>query len=287
MDTYHFYAMTDTHLSSKTGRLIRAFEKCKDGQFLLITGDLTNDAKPSQFLKFQKIIEERIPDLPVFSVSGNHDYPINPLPQIKTDICDYPSFQSWLCDRSENMGVDWVQDDSGAYAVKFGEIDIVGLNATTHWRRFVFPQGRQLKWMEEYLAKSQAKWHIVLCHAPLMAHNPQKIKGPVHAYISSDEEVQRILDKYQNVIYLSGHTHISPKVPEGSYEIDDERKHLYVNVGSVCKADMKGHGKEISDVWADGNVMEFRINGTEVEMTIHLLHNGLLIRLINDFGSIS
>lgn len=67
----HFYAMSDLHISKKMGRISRALNKCVDGQFLLLAGDLTNDGKDAQFLKLKEILEKEISEIPVFSVSGN------------------------------------------------------------------------------------------------------------------------------------------------------------------------------------------------------------------------
>lgn len=275
MDTYHFYVMSDLHLSSKTGRLCRALEKCRDGQFVLMTGDLTNDGKAAQFTKLKELVEERLPDMPVFAVSGNHDYPVEPLPQIKTETCDYVSFQEWLQNRLNASEFQCRQDGSGGYAVKFGNLDIIGLNAATHWRRFVFPKGRQLKWLEEYLEQSTAVWHVILCHAPLAAHGFLKRSGVSHPYLSRDQELQQILDRHRNVLFFSGHTHISPAVWEGACDTDLERRHLYVNAGSICKTTLRNNVEQLSEEWADGNIVEVRIQGEEVEVNIRLLHQKL------------
>ena len=50
------------------GRISRALNKCADGQFLLLAGDLTNDGNDVQFLKLKEILEKEISEIPVFSV---------------------------------------------------------------------------------------------------------------------------------------------------------------------------------------------------------------------------
>ena len=255
------------------GRISRALNKCADGQFLLLAGDLTNDGKDVQFLKLKEILEKEIPEIPVFSVSGNHDYPILPIPYIETDICSYYTFQEWLKVRNERLGVLWQQDESGAYAIQMENVDIIGLNATSHWRRFVFQQGKQLEWLEDFLQNSSAKWHVIICHAPLTEHNPLRINGTSRIYLSRDGELQRILDKHQNVIFISGHTHVSPNIPEGGVDYDEKHQNIYVNAGSICSNELKGKEHSAPAEWVDGNIMEINLTEQMVEIVSHMIHS--------------
>ena len=273
MKPIRFYVMSDLHTSGKTGRIARALELCKDGQFVLLAGDLVNDGKESQFVKLKKIIEEKLTDMPVFSVSGNHDYPILPVPSIRNECCDYSAFQDWLHQRAQSMGISVIRDASGAYAVDYGDVAVIGLNCTSHWRRFVFKDGAELEWLEKYLKDSQARWHVIMCHAPLAAHHANGRPDILRTYLSRDSKLQRILDRHSNIIFASGHTHISPYVPEGQPDVDHERHNLYLNCGSVCTAALKGHEAEFPREYADGNVMEILIEGERVEVVTHLIHN--------------
>lgn len=274
MDGIHFYAMSDLHISKKMGRISRALNKCVDGHFLLLAGDLTNDGKDAQFLKLKEILEKEISEIPVFSVSGNHDYPILPIPYIETDICSYYAFQEWLKVRNERIGVLWQQDESGAYAIQMENVYIIGLNATSHWRRFVFQQGKQLEWLEDFLQNSSAKWHLIICHAPLAEHNPLRKNGTNKTYLSRDGELQRILDKHQNVIFISGHTHVSPNIPEGCVDYDEKHQNIYINAGSICSNELKGKEHSVPIEWVDGNVMEINLTEQMVEVVAHMIHSG-------------
>ena len=162
-----YLVMTDLHLSNKPWQVRKALSMGRDHDAVLITGDMTNDGTQEQLELFWQCVTEVIPDVPVFAVTGNHDYPRYPLPQIPYGICDYPALQQKLLDRAENMGISYQQDNSGAYVAILGDTEIIGLNAATHWRRFKFPDNAQLEWLMLHLLESKAKRHIILCHAPL------------------------------------------------------------------------------------------------------------------------
>ena len=232
--------MSDLHLTKDTGRIRRALGWAAEADGLLLAGDLVNDGLPGQYRLFQQCLEELPGSLPVFAVNGNHDTPQKPLPCISQET-DYTAFQAWLERRAARQGLEWRQDESGAYSVRLGPAEIIGLNAAGHWRKFLFPEGRQLRFLEECLQKEEAErgrgWRVILCHAPLLAHNPQRKPGGT-PYLNRDRELQRIADGQERVIFISGHTHFSPNVPEGCVEYEPEARRLYLNAGSVRPTEM-------------------------------------------------
>ena len=78
-----FLVLSDLHLSSKPWQIRKALSLGKDCDGILIPGDITNDGTPEQLALFWQCVTEAVPQTPVFTVSGNHDYPIFPLPQIQ------------------------------------------------------------------------------------------------------------------------------------------------------------------------------------------------------------
>lgn len=118
---------------------------------------------------------------------------------IREEICDYPALQDWLLKRQPYP---YILDESGAYAVRAGGIEVIGLNCAWHWRRFKFVDGAQLKWLEAHLDHNDAVRHIILCHAPLLAHNPRR--GEAKPYLSRDAQLQSILDAHKNIILFQG-----------------------------------------------------------------------------------
>lgn len=273
----HFLVMTDLHLSNKPWKVRKALTMAQGYDAVLITGDMTNDGTQEQLELFWDCVTELLPYIPVFAVTGNHDYPKNPLPQIQYGICDYPALQQKLLERAEAMGCFCEQDSSGAYVVRMGNVEIFGLNAANHWRRFKFPEGEQLLWLQNHLEASTAKQRIILCHAPLLAHRPYRQPGDA-PYLSMNAKLQQIVDDQQSrIIFISGHTHVSMNCREGCVERDD-RNHVYINAGSIRPTTLKPEEPLQPECWTEGNVVE-----------LLLREDGIRIRGISvkDGGSIS
>ena len=261
-----FVAMSDLHLSKKPWQVRKALNMAKDTDAVLLAGDLVNDGKPEQFEEMYRCIEEILPSTPVFSVTGNHDYPPYPSPMIRDGVGDYPALQQRLLSRQSHP---YIQDASGAYAVGMGEVEIIGLNCATHWRRFKFPNGDQLKWLSAHLDASNVRWHIILCHAPLLAHNPKR--SDRQPYLSRDDQLQKIIDAHRNIIFISGHTHVSMNSQVSCVEWDEPRSNIYINDGSirpttVLRAD--GRAEQTPDT---GNLVLIEIDENQVQITPILL----------------
>lgn len=255
--------MSDLHLSRKPWQVRKALKMGTDADAVLLVGDLTNDGTPEQLALMQECIAEVLPDTAVLAVAGNHDYPHYPSPMIREGICDYPALQDWLLDRQPYP---YILDDSGAWVVRIGEIEIIGINCVWHWRRFKFKDGAQLNWLEKHLDSSDAKWHIILCHAPLLAHNPKR--SDIKPYLSRDEKLQSTIDVHKNILFISGHTHVSMESPVGCVEHDTVRNNIYINDGSI-RPTTKLTADGIPEAEpADGNVVEFRIVGNEVVVRV-------------------
>lgn len=261
-----YLVMTDLHLSNKPWHVRKALMMGADYDAVLITGDLTNDGTQEQLERFWENLQELLPDTPVFAVTGNHDYPRNPLPCIPEGICEYPHLQQALLARVTAMGIPYYQDNSGAYAAMMGDTAIIGLNAATHWRRFKFPDNTQLEFLEKYLKDSSAKQHLILCHAPLANHRPYKEKGEA-PYLSRDKELQRILtESGKPFVFLSGHTHVSMNCRQGCVDWDD-LGNLYLNAGSIRPTTLKPDELLQPESWTEGNVAELLIGENQITVT--------------------
>lgn len=269
---FRFLVLTDLHLSHKPWTVRRALAAGRDYDGVLITGDLTNDGTPEQLEHFLEILTDVLPDTPVFAVTGNHDYPARPLPHIYHGICEYPMLQEALLARAEAMGWAVSRDFSGAYAARRGNTEIFGLNAATHWRRFKFPGGTQLDWLEEGLSRSDARHRILLCHAPLQHHRPY-LSQDAPPYLSMDARLQAIVDENTNLIFLSGHTHLSLNLPEGCAQ-RDRQGNLYYNAGSIRPTTLKPGEPLAPAEWVEGNGTALTLSAREIHLQGFSLKTG-------------
>jgi len=240
---------------------------------ILFAGDITNDGLPEQFERVKAIIEEEAPDTPVIAVCGNHDFPHKPLPEVFDGVSNYYLFQHWLLERAAGMGAEVCEDDSGAFSVRIGNVPIFGLNAVSHYRRFVFREGKQLDFLERQIAAAGDGYKIVMCHAPLRAHRPIREKKDV-PYLSRDARLQEIIDGAKHVIFHSGHTHVTLNESDGCVEFDRARGNVYLNDGSVCVTTFREQEPLAQEAWVAGAVAELSIAQDEVEIAGRTIYSG-------------
>ena len=272
--TLHFSVLTDFHLSAKTGSVRRALSSA-ESEILLLVGDSTNDGLSGQFEQFRNIIDQTIPEKSIFCVPGNHDV----LHPAKTGdgqdgISNYLTFREKILDKADQNGYQISRDkESLAYSVRLDFIDLIGLQCVISKRRFLFPKGRQIQWLETHLAEQKdAEWHIIMCHAPLLAHNPHRSDGS--AYLDRDEQLQKLLDETGNIIFLSGHTHISPNLLSDNCVQDDKTGNIYLDCGSVADTHMEGLNSLSAPDWKDGCITELGVSEDSVEICMKSIDTG-------------
>jgi len=246
--------MSDIHLFRKTDRIRCALKAAENPDILLIAGDLADRAQKEQYDLLSICIRDCLDNVPVYSVMGNHDNPAR----------DDTAFRAF----EQSIHAEYDIDDSGAfYSRIIGDIDIIGLNPVYHQKMFFFPErGRQLHFLESMLAKSDAKHHIVMCHPPLIAHNPQRsIEMAPYITKEQDARLQSIIDNSQNVIFVSGHTHMAPVI-----EVDDLRNNIYINDGSICPTTTKDPEKPTQQ----GNITILNIDESRMHICIKGIYTG-------------
>lgn len=175
--------------------------------------------------------------------------------------------QEHLFARAKIMGYHVWKDGSGSYAVSCYNIDVIGLQCVSANRKL-----ETLTWLQEHLEKTKdSKWHIILCHAPLLAHNPHRNDGS--AYYRGNEELQRILDSHEHIIFVSGHTHFSPNTCQENVEYIPERHTIYIADGSIVPTELAGEPLMPSE-WHDGVIAELLIFDHVIEIGYHSIHTG-------------
>jgi len=277
--------MSDLHLSSKTALLQSAFAAVGDADALLLAGDMTNDGVEKQYELLKECLSAELFGRKVFPVIGNHDMPrVPPEQEDREEIRNYFRFQKWVfenhfggsCEGKEGgpkSGLEAGPD--GAYAFRMGVVEIIGLQAVADQRRFCFEDGRQIAWLEDHLALAQeVEWHLILCHAPLLHHNLKREPGRSNPYLDRDKQLQEIVDHCGRVIFIAGHTHLSVNNLQGCVEWDAVHGNLYVNDGSIRPTELFSTEAPQPAEWREGNLLEIRILGKEIELTARSISDG-------------
>lgn len=272
-DAKRFSILTDLHLASKPWKIKQALRKT-ESDILFLLGDSTNDGLPEQFEGFQSCIAETVPEKTIFPVTGNHDV-LHATWGDDTDGCrNYAAFQKRLLRKAEEKGYAVsLAPDGRAYSVPTGDLDVIGLQCVTTGRKFLFPEGKQIDWLEEHLSATAAAWHIILCHAPMIKHNPNRNEGA--PYLDKNKRIQELLDRTGRVIFLSGHTHVSPNVLTGNGEYDEEHQNVYLDCGSVAPTDTSGETGLMSPDWKDGCETELSVTKDEIEICMRSVESGV------------
>lgn len=246
--------LSDIHLSRKTNRLTCALNALTGISCLLIAGDLADRADPAQYDFLHACIRQQLGDTPVYCVSGNHDNPA------RNDAA-YRQFE-------QRINPTLLPDECGAFRQQLSPgVELIGLNPTYHQKQFFFPErGRQLDFLQHTLAASTARTHIILCHPPLLLHNPQR-DSSMQPYIAKEQNdrLQQLVDEHSGILFVSGHTHLAPTA-----EWDEARRNLYINNGSICPT--TAADKPIQQ----GNATLLEIGESALSLCIQGIHTGKL-----------
>lgn len=251
--------ISDLHLCNKVVNIERSLSKMRDVDLILIAGDIADGADENQYNILLRLMRDKVPDIPVYCVSGNHDNP-------SKDDTSYRQFE-----RKINSEYPSIVDACGAFYKCINEhVDLIGLNPLYHQKQFYFPdKGRQLSFLQGKFDENSCTYHIVLCRPPLLAHNPQRT-AKMAPYIVSEQDtrLQRILDENKGVILITGHTHVSPTV-----EWDAACGNLYINDGSICPTTLQNAKASTQQ----GNVTRIEIFDGEISgitVTVEGIHSG-------------
>lgn len=272
-DAQHFSILTDLHLASKPWKIKRALRAAQSDTVFLL-GDSTNDGRAEQFEAFRACIAEAAPEKNLFPVTGNHDVLHGPRGDLSDGCRHYAAFQKELLAKcGANGHAVTYAPDGRAYAARMGLLDVIGLQCVTSGRKFLFPEKIQLDWLEKHLAETEAAWHIILCHAPLLAHNPNRNEGP--PYLDGNRHLQEMIDKTGRVLFLNGHTHVSPNVLRGNGEYDEVHRNIYLDCASAVATDTSGETGLMSPDWKDGCITGLTLAGDTVEICMRSLESGI------------
>jgi len=201
-----------------TESAIAEINKMPDLNFVLVAGDLTQDAEPWNIDELRRILDGL--KVPYFVVLGNHD--ISLVPHEKKD---QPISLSKYTVAGAFIGKSGGMVPGMTYYAHEVAKDLVLVGFDTSRAQVFVPEaglndfgGRidegQFRWLESVLKKNQNKTVIILTHHSLVPW--QEGDKTNHNYwrwfwIDNAEQVRALLKKYGVKLVFSGHRHISTR----------------------------------------------------------------------------
>lgn len=230
-ETLNLAIVSDLHTieKGKCNRILtEAFEEIQKSKagFVLSAGDNVNGCQKCEFDMLTASMQNHLGDIPFYTALGNHDY----FPNTPGDVSDENArneFFDKLLAQSNTVN----RFQNGIYSLRLNGIHIIFLDCIQNRRNFKFDD-EQAAWLERELEKSRDdRFQIVVNHLPLAAHN-LGCKKKVKEFMAGNNRLQRIINGYGNIIYISGHTHnrIDSDYPSAE---QDEHGNIYLNAGSI------------------------------------------------------
>lgn len=174
---------------------------------LVVAGDITNYADEPSLAEYFDIIKEYSP-CPVITAAGNHDIG-HVGDRDVTDITREEAMANFIRYSNEYMGTNnehnyFSTEIDGYTFIVIGDEVING----GHWDAMDMSQ-EQLDFLDAELARTttEGKPVFVVCHWPVDDINGEDVIWPDSGIDLSINDVKSIMEKYNNVFYISGHMH--------------------------------------------------------------------------------
>lgn len=233
-----FVVISDTHVDldrqGYVDRLQNTFEDisqfCPENASIIVNGDITNNGELTEYQKFAELAEAAgfsYPDHFVL-VIGNHDqYDSNESEEAVSNLTDRFRDQVGIADQPDPY---YDRTVSGVHLIMMGP----DRYPKGSWNNFSV-SGGQIRWLESlvHADRDAGKVSLVLLHEPL--HDTVRNTEPGdfgHTDSLSDEDndnLHKHIAAYDNVVFLSGHTHALPD----TLQLEGEGP-LYVGTGSTA-----------------------------------------------------
>ncbi len=208
--------ISDTHIEAdypfRSGFLkqgLRTMSRAKTPvDAIVVAGDLTNYADEPSLARYFDLIREYAP-AQVVTVAGNHDIG-HAGDRDKTDITREEALANYIRYYNEYYGTEiesnyYSMDINGYKFICLGDEVIDG----GHWDAISMTDA-QLEFLDSELEEGtrEGKPVFVVCHWPIDGINGENTIWNGDSGITEDEyPIKEILEKYENVFYISGHMH--------------------------------------------------------------------------------
>jgi Icc protein len=248
-----------------TENTVAEINKLPDVKFVLLSGDLTQDAEPWNIDALRKILDGL--NVPYFVTLGNHD-----LSRVPHEKKDQPITLSKYTVAGAFIGKSGGMVPGMTYFTHEVAKDLVLINLDSSRAQVFVPEAGlndfggsidpgQMRWLEATLKKNQKKTVVVLIHHNLMPWNEgDKTNHNSWGWFMLDNaaEVKALLKKYGVKAVFSGHHHISTRYQEadGTFYFIHPSLSTYPMRYTVYDMTPKGLKWEVKDVPAAAEVWE-------------------------------
>lgn len=236
MSELYFAQLSDIHISSLgdhdellsgqsaaiLSRLVAELNAQPDLDFVLITGDLLDQADPWELGQFQQVI--RVLEKPTYIIPGNHDR--RPLDHT-TGLTRRQFAELFNPQVKERPTGSEAQAGYWSVAIR-PDVQLIGLDSIRDrdWGGEI--DTLQLAWLEQELAGHAGKLVILAVHHPLHRLAPVDELPEWRNFVcDTGPEVLALLDRHPAVkLVLTGHHHFS--------QVDQLGQRLHIATASIC-----------------------------------------------------
>ena len=178
---------------------------------VVIAGDLTNYADEPSLAKYYDILKNYSP-VKALSAAGNHDIG-HAGDRDKTDITREEAKANFIRYNNEYLGIE-AEDTYYSYEVKGCRFIVLGdiCKDGGHWDAMDIGEA-QMAFLDSELAAATAegKPAFVVCHWPVDDINGEATIWPDSGIDLEVNDIKSVMEKYDNVFYISGHMHTGIK----------------------------------------------------------------------------
>ena len=181
---------------------------------ILISGDITQRARPDQFLAARNFVKSLAPT-PVIAIPGNHDIPLFNLPARL--LRPYAGFRRLF---KGSLNKDYVQN----------RVQIIGLNSTSRWRHVQgdFAPGKLEKYLKRFVRKDVAV-RILAFHHPMDCAKWVDEKN----LLRGRDSAMKLFEESQIDLIVGGHIH-DPYVNLSTERYPDIKRATVLAVAGTC-----------------------------------------------------
>ncbi len=228
INSHHLVVLGDPHLPGKNPEgknlVIKTINTWKDVEVVVAVGDICEDRGIVEEYDVAKNFFSRL-EKPLFSVVGNHDF-------IYADNLNTKGKRERAVTETRQVKLDRFKDTFGLkniyYSKMLGKYRLIFLSLDSpDYLAAISP--KQLDWLQSELSANQKQPTIVFCHAPLQGtlRDYNSKVNTANYILQPAEKIHTLLLSHPQVfLWVSGHTHTSPKEESFSSAVNLYQKQI-------------------------------------------------------------